>query len=125
MGRPKAPLETMNTTPFQDPRATDLLSRVSDDVSLLRQDIGHLLSHTARHTLPSGARDLADSARTRLASGKLYTAEQLRVLRGQINQPATAWVGGALVVGIIAAGIYLFCKDGCCIGCDEQEQDEG
>ena len=118
----------MNTTPFQDPRATDLLSRVSEDVSLLRQDIGQLLSHTARHTLPTGARELADSARTRLASGKVYTAEQLRVLRNQINQPSTAWVGGALVVGLIAAGIYLFCKDdgfaGCCEDDGEEEEEE-
>ena len=114
----------MNTTPFQDPRATDLLSRVSEDVSLLRQDIGQLLSHTARHTLPTGARELADSARIRLASGKDYTAEQLRALRGQINQPATAWVGGALVVGLIAAGIYLFCKDGCCGSCGEDEPED-
>lgn len=115
----------MNTTPFQDPRATDLLSRVSQDVSLLRQDIGHLLSHTARHTLPSGARELADSARTRLASGKDYTAEQFRALRNQINQPTTAWVGGALVVGLIAAGIYLFCKDDCCADCFEEDEEEG
>lgn len=112
----------MNTTPFQDPRATDLLSRVSQDVSLLRQDISQLLSHTARHTLPTGAHELADSARTRLASGKVYTAEQLRALRNQINQPATAWVGGALVVGLIAAGIYLFCKDGCC---EDEADDDG
>jgi len=120
----KVPHPIMNTTPFQDPRATDLLSRVSEDVSLLRQDIGQLLSHTARHTLPSGARELADSARSRLASGKVYTAEQLRALRSQINQPTTAWVGGALVVGLIAAGIYLFCKDDGCVGCCEGEEEE-
>jgi hypothetical protein len=123
---PQWPFSIMNTTPFQDPRATDLLSRVSQDVSLLRQDIGQLLSHTARHTLPSGARELADSARTRLASGKDYTAEQLRALRNQLNQPTTAWVGGAVVVGLIAAGIYLFCKDGCCAGnCGDEDEEDG
>ena len=104
----------MNPSPFQDPRANDLLSRVSNDVSLLRQDIGQLLSHTTRHTLPTGARGLADNARSRLASGRVYSAEQLRALRAQVNQPAAAWVGGALVVGLIAAGIYLFTRDGCC-----------
>jgi hypothetical protein len=104
----------MSTSPFQDSRANDLLSRVSDDVSLLRQDIGNLLSHTARHTLPSGARELADTARNRLAAGKVYSAAHLRALRDQVNQPATAWIGGAVVVGIIAAGIYWFCKEGCC-----------
>lgn len=103
----------MNASPFQDPRASDLLSRVSQDVSLLRQDVAHLFSHTARHTLPTGARGLADQARVRLSNGKLYTAEQLRALRDQVNQPATAWVGGAVVIGLLAAGLYLFCKGDC------------
>jgi len=31
-----------------------------------------------------------------------------------VNQPATAWIGGAVVVGLIAAGVYLFCKADCC-----------
>jgi hypothetical protein len=98
---------------------------VSEDVSLLRQDIGHLFSHAARHTLPAGARELADSARNRLAAGRVYSAEHLRALRNQMNQPSTAWIGGAVVVGLIAAGIYWFCKDGCCIsGCDDGEADD-
>ena len=114
----------MSTSPFNDPRASDLLSRVSEDISLLRQDVRQLASHTARHTLPTGARNLADSARNRLAAGKSYSAEQLRALRQQMNQPATAWVGGAVVVGLIAAGIYWFCKDGCCAGtCEEETED--
>jgi hypothetical protein len=111
----------MSISLLQDPRASDLLSRVSEDVSLLRQDIRHLASHTARHTLPTGARDLADSARNRLAAGKTYSAAQLRALREQMNQPATAWIGGAVVVGLIAAGIYWFCKDGCCAAAAEEE----
>jgi hypothetical protein len=115
----------MTNTPFQDPRANDLLSRVSNDVSLLRQDVANLFSHTARHTLPSGARDLADSARHRLANGKLYSAEQLRALRNQVNQPAAAWVGGALAIGLIAAGIYLFCKSDYCGASCEIEEEEG
>ncbi len=118
------PANIMNTTPFQDPRATDLLSRVSQDVTLLRQDIGHLVSHTARHTLPSGARELADTARNRLAAGRLYSAAQLRALRNQVNQPATAWIGGAVVVGLIAAGVFLFCKSDCCgLGCSNADED--
>jgi len=111
-------------TPFQDPRANELLSRVSEDVSLLRQDIGQLFSHTAQHTLPESVRGLADSARSRLAAGKLYSAEQLRALRSQVKQPAVAWVGGAVVVGLIAAGIYLFCKGDCCGECCEQEDED-
>lgn len=114
----------MSATPFHDPRANDLLSRVSEDISLLRQDVHQLFSHTARHTLPSGARNLADSARSRLAAGRTYSAEHLRALRDQVNQPATAWVGGAVVVGLIAAGIYWFCKDGCCNGGTEETDEE-
>jgi len=112
----------MNTSPFQDPRANDLLSRVSEDVSLLRQDIGHLFSHATRHTLPAGVRGLADSAKNRIAAGRVYSAEHLRALRNQVNQPATAWIGGAVVVGLIAAGIYWFCKDGCC--CEEMADED-
>ena len=107
-----------------DPRANDLLSRVSEDVSLLRQDIGNLFSHATRHTLPEGARTLADTARNRLSAGRNYSAEQLRALRGQLNQPAAAWVGGAVVVGLLAAGIYLFCKSDCCGGrCEMADED--
>jgi hypothetical protein len=95
---------------------------VSEDVSLLRQDIGNLLSHTARHTLPVGARELADTARNRLAAGKVYSTAQLRALRDQVNQPATAWIGGAVLVGLIAAGAYWFCKDGCCMADPEQDE---
>lgn len=111
----------MSASPFHDPRSNDLLSRVSDDVSLLRQDIGNLLSHTARRTLPAGARELADTARNRLAAGRVYSAEHLRALREQMNQPATAWIGGAVIVGLIAAGIYWFCKDDCCVQDPELE----
>jgi hypothetical protein len=113
----------MNTTPFQDPRASDLLSRVSEDVSLLRRDIGSLLSHTTRHTLPAGVRGLTDSARNRLAASRLYSTEQFRALRSQVNQPAMAWVGGAVVVGLIAAGLYLFCKGDCRAGCGEDDEE--
>lgn len=114
----------MNTSPFQDPRASDLLSRVSQDVSLLRQDVANLFSHTARHTLPGGARTLAEQARTHLGNGRLHTAEQLRALRNQINQPATAWIGGAVAVGLLAAGIYLFCKSDCHAMMEDGEAEE-
>ena len=67
---------------------------------------------------------MADTARNRLNAGRNYSAEQLRALRGQLNQPAAAWVGGAVVVGLLAAGIYLFCKSDCCRGrCDEADED--
>lgn len=114
----------MNTTAFHDPRASDLLSRVSEDISLLRQDVGHLVSHTARHTLPTGARELAANARSHLAAGRLRTAEQMRALREHAGPPA-AWVGGAVVVGLLAAGVYWFCKDGCAYQAEDGEEPMG
>lgn len=109
---------------LNDPRATDLLSRVSNDISLLRQDIGSLFSHTRRHTLPAGVRTLADTARSRFEAGRSYSADQLRALRGQIQQPATAWVGGAVLVGLLAAGVYLFLKSDCCQTDLEEAEDD-
>lgn len=99
---------------MNDPRTTDLLSRVSSDVGHLRQDIRSLFRHTTRHTIPSGARDLADSARSHLLAGRDYTSEHLRALGQQLNRPATAWVGGAVLVGLLAAGVYWFVKSDCC-----------
>ena len=113
----------MSHSPFQDPRANDLLSRVSDDVAMLRQDIGQLFSHTTRHTLPMGARELADNAKSRLAAGRNYSAEQLRALRNRVGEPSTtAWVGGAVLVGLVAAGVFLLTRNGCCSAefCDEE-----
>ncbi|HSP42411.1 MAG TPA: hypothetical protein VLO11_06045 [Luteolibacter sp.] len=103
----------MNTPSLKDPRAMDLLSRVGDDISVLRDDMRHLLSHTARHTLPTGAREIVDSARSGLSAGKEHGMARLRDLREHPNQPAT-WIGGAVAMGLIAAGVYWFCKDGCC-----------
>jgi hypothetical protein len=111
-------------TPFQDPRTNDLLSRVSQDVSLLRQDIGRLFSHTTRHTLPEGVRGLADTAKNHLASSKLYSAEHLRALRDQAKQPAAAWIGGAVVIGLLAAGTYLFLKSDCCSQAEFEDDEE-
>lgn len=114
----------MNTQPFQDPKANSLLSRVSDDVALLRQDVGHLIQHAARHTLPETARGLAGSARSRLLAGRDYTSEHLRSLGQQLNRPATAWVGGAVLVGLLAAGAYWFIKsDGSRSCCRDEEID--
>jgi hypothetical protein len=116
--------DPMNSSPFNDPRAGDLLSRVSDDVSMLRQDIGNLISHTTRHTVPTGVRTLADSARTRITSGRQYSAEQLRALREQVSErPATAWIGGAVLFGLVAAGVYLFCSGKCDSMCACEEED--
>lgn len=104
----------MNLSPFTDRRTTKLLSRVRDDVSSLRQDIGNLLVHTTRKSVPNGARELADQARNQLAAGGAYAASRARNLRQQAPQPSPqGWVGGAMVIGLLAFGIYALCRNGC------------
>lgn len=106
-----------------DHRTNDLLSRVSSDVSMLRQDMKNLFSHTTRHTIPSSARDLAECARSQLLAGKDYTVEHLRALGSRLDRPSTAWVGGAVLVGLLAAGAYWFLKSDCCSHRDPEEPD--
>lgn len=103
----------MNPSPFTDRRANGLLNRVREDVSHLREDIGNLLSHTTKQTLPNGARDLAHQAKNQLAAGGAYAVSRLRNFRGQPQNPSTAWLGGALVVGLLAYGAYALCQKSC------------
>lgn len=107
----------MNAITFQDPRTNDLLSRVGDDVSMLRQDVANLFTHTTRRALPNGARRMANNARGRLHTGRLYTAEHLQALKNTVqngvHQPAAAWIGGAAAVGLLAAaGAYMLFRNG-------------
>ena len=104
----------MSHSPFQDDRAAGLLSRVREDIGHLRQDVSNLLHHTTRHTLPEGARGLAGSARDQLAAGRTYAVDRLRSLRSSPPRQAIGVLGGALLVGAIAAGIYAICKSDCC-----------
>lgn len=90
---------------------------------MLRQDVGHLIQHAARHTLPETAREIAGTARSRLLAGRHYTSEHLRSLGNQLNRPATAWVGGAVLVGLLAAGTYWFLKSDPCRTCEAPEDD--
>jgi uncharacterized membrane protein YebE (DUF533 family) len=119
----------MNTTLFKDRRATGLLNRVREDVSHLRDDIGSLLTHTTRTTLPNGARELADQAKSQLAAGGAYAASRLRDFRGQPPRQSAGWVGGVVVVGLLSYGAYLLWRDHCkcsqAVARDEMEpQDE-
>lgn len=103
----------MNSLLFNDGRATGLLNRVREDVSLLRGDMGTLLSHTARETLPNGARELADHAKHRIAAGGAYAASRLRDFRANPSSRQSAgWIGGALLVGLLAAGAYALTHNG-------------
>lgn len=100
----------MNTSIFHDRRANGLLNRVREDVSHLREDIGSLLSHTTKRTLPNGARELADQAKHQLAAGGAYAASRIREFRGQPPRQSASWIGGAVVVGLLAYGAYALCR---------------
>ena len=103
----------MNSLLFNDSRATGLLNRVREDVSLLRGDMGNLLSHTARQTLPNGARVLADQAKHRIADSGAYAASRLRDFSANpTTRQSAGWIGGALLVGLLAAGAYVFTHNG-------------
>ena len=97
-------------TPFHDRRASSLFSRVREDLSHLRADVGNLVHHTARYTVPQGARDIADTARHRLAEGGHFAASRLRSLRSSPPRQAIGVLGGAILVGVLAAGIYAIVK---------------
>lgn len=110
--------------PFQDRRAAGLLSRVREDISHLRHDVANLLTHTTKHTLPQGARDLADSARHQFAAGGNYAASQFRSLRAHPPKQALGVLGGAILVGVIAAGIYAVCKSDNCTAASRDPEDD-
>lgn len=115
---------TMSQSPFHDDRAVQLLSRVGDDISQLRQDIRRLFSHTARRTLPDGARDLADTARRQFAASGAYASSRLRSLKSTPPKEALGLAGGLVVVGLLAFGVYALCKNGCCREDEELEEEE-
>lgn len=105
----------MKSLIFSDRRATGLLDRVRDDVSRLRDDIGNLMTHTTRETLPNSARELADQAKQQFAAGSAYAASRLRGLRKQPPpRHSVGWVGGVVVAGLLAYGVYALLRNGCC-----------
>jgi hypothetical protein len=103
----------MNSLLFNDRRTTGLVNRVREDVSHLRDDIGSLLSHTTRETLPNSARELAGQAKQQLAAGGAFAASRLRGLRQMPPRQSAEWIGGAvLVAGLVAYGVYALCRNG-------------
>lgn len=91
----------------EDKKMKDLIGRVSEDVSQLRSDISSLFTHTGRHTLPTGAREIGEQARERLHAGSAY-------LRQHPGQSSVGLLGGLLLLGAVGAGIYYLCKSDCC-----------
>lgn len=115
----------MSKHPFEDKRATQLISRVGEDLSSLRNDVKLLLGHATRHTLPDGARELARSGRSQLLSGRDYAAEGVRSLgRSAREHPASVSIGGLLLLGVVAAGAYYLIKGGGCCLSSAEELDE-
>lgn len=99
LNTPKA----MNSSLLNNSRSTGLMNRVREDVSTLRDDIRHLISHTTRQTLPNGARELAGQAKLQISSRGANAATHLRDLG--TRHPA-GLIGGAVVIGLLAAGAY-------------------
>ena len=93
----------MKSPIVSDRRATGLLDRVRDDVSRLRDDIGHLLTHTKRETLPNSAREIADQAKQQFANCGAQVVSRVRELNGR---QSAGLIGGAVVLGLLAAGAY-------------------
>jgi len=125
----------MKSSPFQDRRASGLLDRVRNDVSHLREDLGSLLTHTTRQTLPngareiadharSGARDFADQARNSLAAGGAYAADRFRNLRAHPPRREASWVGGAILAGVVAYGLYALYRSSCELQREAEEINE-
>lgn len=108
----------MSHSPFRDRRASNLLNRVRDDISNLREDIGSLFLHTTKNTVPNSARDFADQAKSQLAAGSAYAANRFRSLRHQPTRQSAGWIGGAVVVGLLAVGVYALIKANC--PCEEE-----
>jgi hypothetical protein len=98
----------------EDRKMKDLIDRVGEDVSQLRSDIRSLFTHTGRHTLPEGARELREQAREKLHAGGAFAASQLRYLRQHPAQSSVGLLGGLLILGAVGAGIYYLCKSDCC-----------
>jgi hypothetical protein len=114
----------MNRSSLQDSRAATLLSRVREDIAHLRQDVGNLARHTTLHTLPEGARELAENARHQLAAGGSYAASRLRALRSSPPRASIGVIGGAVLVGALAAGIYALCRSEACAARRREAEEE-
>ncbi len=111
----------------EDRKMKDLIGRVGDDVSQLRNDISSLFSHTGRHALPESARELRAQARQRLSMGGEFASTYLRQHPGRSS---VGILGGLVLLGAVGTGIYYLCKGKlpCCCSaggyCDDEEFEE-
>ena len=98
------------------------LEQVSKDISNLRSDLALLLTHTGRNAIPHGARELAVYSKDRLHAGGEFAASQLRYLRAHPGQSSAGILGGLVLLGAVAAGIYYLCKSDCGKRCSNEEE---
>ena len=104
----------MSDTHFEDRRAAQLLSRVREDLASLSYDVKTLLGHATKHTLPDGAKHLANRSGEQWSLGRELAALKMRRLGSAAREHATGVsVGGLLLLGATMAGIYFAMKGGC------------
>jgi hypothetical protein len=103
----------MNSFPFTDQRASGLYSRVRQDITILRRDLRDLIHHTAHQTLPGSARGLASEAKRQLMAGGLKAVHRIKSQTSSMpwKNHSQGWIGGATVVGLLAAGVYALCRN--------------
>jgi hypothetical protein len=113
----------MNLPLINDRRTSGRLKRVRKDIHQLREDIGDLLHHATSTSVPNGARELANQAKSHLTSGRACAVSRMRKLRHQAPDMdhTPAWVGGAVIVGLLAFGVYALCRNGCQSAADRRE----
>ncbi|WP_411827807.1 hypothetical protein [Luteolibacter sp. AS25] len=100
------------------------MSKISDDISKLREDVSTLFSHTGRHTLPEGAHHLADYGRHKLHAGGALAASGIQYLKENPKQSSAGLAGGLLLLGAVGFGIYYLCKSECTWCKKTTEEDE-
>lgn len=89
-----------------DRRSKDLLSRVSEDLAVLKDDVSKLFSHTGRHTLPESAHNLADYGKDKWQAGGEFAASQLRYLKDHPRETSIGFAGGLILLGLVGYGAY-------------------
>lgn len=102
----------------------DLLTKVSSDISKLKDDISTLFSYTRKNTLPHAARELRDYGRDRLHTGGDYAASGLKYLRQNPGPSSVGLLGGLVLLGAVGTGIYYLLKSDCCHRQRDQLADE-
>lgn len=103
----------MPTLPINDRKLKDLMGRISEDISQLKEDVSTLFSHTSRHTIPEGAHNIADYGLDKFHAGGDLAASGLRYIKENPKQSSAGLAGGLLLLGAVGFGIYYLCQSDC------------